>query len=325
MDSEDLKLFWNQIQKPVGNEYNVLRINAECLPELSVGFNANGNYCLFLFLIEGPLFDFNGEKFEHFKTEYVRQNNCIIIELLDVFYIDIFLDLIISLFFSIKDVEVEMQSTKIFIEKINLWSTFFVKPRNRFLKEDVVKGIIGELIFLNHLILNREDKHVNDILNSWKGPYNNIHDFELDNKDVEVKAKSFVKEFVKISSEFQLETQNGKGLELLVISLDRSGDGVLCLEYLVNDIRAKIIYLGGDLTIFLNCLKQYGLTFLNLDIYNGFKFTVRAFLLIDITSDNFPKINSCELANGISHVRYRLYLNNLEEFVIQEINPYEYR
>ena len=52
-----------------------------------------------------------------------------------------------------------------------------------------------------------------------KGPYDKGNDFELENKNLEVKTKSPLGNDVKISSEFQLEVSHGKGLELFVISL----------------------------------------------------------------------------------------------------------
>ena len=86
--------------------------------------------------------------------------------------------------------------------------------------------------------LNRPE--INFLLKSWTGPYDKGNDFELENKNLEVKSKSPSGVDVKISSEFQLEVSTGKGLELIVVSLLSDFTVGICIRELIFEIKKLV-------------------------------------------------------------------------------------
>ena len=64
---------------------------------------------------------------------------------------------------------------------------------------------------MKNLLLNSE-LIVDDILLSWRGPYDEGHDFVFEFRDYELKTIESSKNNVRISSEFQLESEKGKEL-----------------------------------------------------------------------------------------------------------------
>lgn len=140
------------------------------------------------------------------------------------------LTLVISLYFKIKEIKDYKESTTLFIRTINMWSLFFQDEKNHGHSEDVIKGLFGELTLLNDLIRMSNSSNINDTLKTWQGPYDANHDFYFDDKNIEVSTKNNSKSDINISSEFQLEEELGKSLELVVASVESNLLNGLTLE-----------------------------------------------------------------------------------------------
>jgi hypothetical protein len=319
MDAQSLEIKWQKISKPSPMSYNLIHIDSNCFPELKIGFNDLGNRCLFL----GPLSynpNYIGEIKENITTFYNIEHSSIILELTDNYYHSIFLDLVISLFFKIKDIKNEKDSTSLFILTIKMWSSFLENEKREKLSEDIIKGIFGELTFLKYLLKDSDYTNVNHFLNSWKGPFDANNDFYFDDKNVEVKTKNSSKKDVNISSEFQLELEHGKSLELLIVTLDKVMLNGTTLEEIINQIRERVICLNGDLTLLYQALKQKSLTPGVLSEYNSLRFILVSHQYYNCSVIGFPRIVKSELPNTISGVKYRINLDDLDLFLLKSIN-----
>jgi len=103
------------------------------------------------------------------------------------------------------------------VSQIHDWSSFFDKYRERKLSINAQKGLIGEILFLNELILLKGSQVA---LSSWKGPDNACKDFILDNNAYEIKCiEPSLSSTVKISSIDQLSVSPFDKLYLIVYQI----------------------------------------------------------------------------------------------------------
>ncbi|GAA4241664.1 PD-(D/E)XK motif protein [Winogradskyella damuponensis] len=320
MDALQLENQWKKLIDKKGNGFITMKIDAKCKPDLDLGINSKKRRCLLLRLPKSTKTNFRGETKENLKTSFYVKENCIVLELIDEYYYTLFNDLIISLFFKIKDLENHLEYKAIFISTINKWSAFLANSRNNKLSEDVIKGMFGELSVLNELLINTTPQKVNSILKSWQGPYDVNTDFVFDNKNIEVKTKSIDNSKVKISSEHQLDNEPGKSMELLVVSVESNYNSKETIESLTSTVKDSILKLNGDLSILFEALAQKSLFPSNLKEYNNYKFTLKQHITYDcnlVLDKNkvFPRLIKSKLPIHISKVKYSVNLQDLEGFI----------
>jgi hypothetical protein len=227
--------------------------------------------------------------------------------------------LVISLYFKIKDIKNYKESTTLFISTINMWASFLEDEKNDRHSEDLIKGLFGELSLLNELLKTADNSNVNYFLKSWKGPYDTNHDFYFDDNNIEIKTKNNSKSDVNISSEFQLEEEIGKSLQLVVVSLESVLLNGLTLEILVNQIRDKVISLNGDLSILYDTLKKKAITHRILSEYNIYQYTLISHIYYNCVENSFPRLIKSELPDNISGIKYKINLKGLESFIIKTV------
>ena len=174
------------------------------------------------------------------------------------------------------------------------------------------------MFVLDELLDGSSFVEVNSILSSWKGPYDTTNDFIFDTKNIEVKTKEESKSFVKISSEYQLEKEFEKGLELLIVSVKID----LINGKSIHDLLIKIVkYLRAnsvDASILYKAIIQKGLTLESVKQYNNHKFIVVKTHLYDCNIDGFPMLSASNIPQEITRLRYKLRVNTLSPFLINE-------
>ena len=159
---------------------------------------------------------------------------------------------------------------------------------------------------------------INDILNSWKGPYDKGHDFEMNTVDIEVKTKDISQHEVNISSEFQLESNFDKNLELCVISVERNLHFGFSLKDLIFEIKKLITDFLGDSSILLKAISQKGLSLKNLEQYDIYRFKPVNVISYNCLNDNFPKLIKSNIPKEINSISYNIRLSTLNEFIIDK-------
>ena len=316
MDYKELESKWNGLRSSHDIAYT--RIDSICIPELNIGKN-DSRRLLILSVPSDIEIHFRGYKKENIIVYVDKESNSIILELLDSFYNTIFNDLILSLYNQIKDIKDSKESTRIFISTINRWSNFLSNSYSSSLSKEQVRGLYGELTILKLLIEDSECKDINVCLSSWVGPYGETKDFVFDNLNIEVKTKNIDKAKISISSEFQLEEEGGKVLELIVVSVDEFSDNIEPISKIVKDIRNIILDKGGNLLIFLEALNQLDISFSNISNYDNFLFEEISIVTYDcskIVEDNqFPRIVKSNLPKSLSNIKYDINLSRLDGFI----------
>ena len=312
MTGQQIEEKWKDIELPIKAKYSYQRIDVQCVPELRVGISINGNRCLILKLKSDLKFKFHEEEKENLKTYYDKIENSLVLELNDSFYNRLFADLVISLYQLIKDISNEDESTRIFIDTVRYWADFLKAKRGQYLSEEVIQGLYGELVYLEYLIDNSGEP-INHVLSSWRGPYDANQDFHFYDKNVEVKTKRKNSNIINIASEYQLEADKGKELELAVVSvilLKENGDN---LKQILDRIREKTINSGGLVSIISDALSEKKLTFVNAGDYDSYQFRPESIDIYDCDNVAFPRLTGSQLNDAIQGVTYKLSLTSIDE------------
>ena len=186
------------------------------------------------------------------------------------------------------------------------------------LSEETIKGIMGELLVLKLLITAPDKLEINSLLKAWTGLYDKGNDFELESKNIEVKAKSPSGIDVSISSEFQLEVTPGKGLELFIVSLLSDFAVGIHIGDLILEIKKLIQESSGDNTILWKALSQKNITAKNISQYDIYRFKPVNWISYNCAAKNFPKLSRSNIPIEISSLNYKIRTNLLASFIMEQ-------
>ncbi|WP_345955278.1 PD-(D/E)XK motif protein [Mucilaginibacter sp. PAMB04168] len=316
MTTEFLEEKWNTIVQDGSAEFRFKKISADCIPELNIGINKLFNRCLILELPPANNVDFQGTVKQNLSIEFYRGSNYIVIQLTDNSYHDLFNDLIISLYQKIKDIsDVDVYSREL-IKAFYKWSGFFDDKLSDRISADIIKGLFGELTILKSLVAAAPSASINDVLNSWQGPYDRAQDFVLDDRNLEIKTKEVAKSDVRISSEFQLEPEFQKGLELVVVAVDPDPADGLSLQDLALEIRGLIVERLGDTSIFLKALAQKGLNLRNIEAYNDIRYLLISETFYNCLAEGFPRLAVSGIPQEINNLKYNIRISALDDYIL---------
>ena len=225
---------------------------------------------------------------------------------------DIFYTLCKDLLNSTKNIMDENIAVKTILKRLEKWQ-FFLKNRRKPIDKRQLKGLIGELYFIEKYLFPNFD--VKDILDFWKAPLDSVHDFEISNTTVEVKTKSSVNS-ITISSYEQMLSELDN-LYLFVVGLNESSKNTVnsITIYNIIDKIQELILERNPLLIekFEILLINYG--FIPLDEYKDLYFVIISDEFYEV-KDNFPKIEN--IPNGIEKLTYRIDLNSCREFLVKK-------
>lgn len=317
MNKEKVEKIWLDIVHSGKGEFEYQLLSKKSIPQLNIGYNKKNQRCL---ILELPLkFEKAFQQFEkeNLSLKYFIKERCLCIILNDDFFKDLFDDLILSIESKICHISNPEEYSELFVRHFFKWSSFFENKRNNGLTKDQVKGLIGELIYLKNL-LQVSSNNVDEALLSWRGPYDEGHDFVFDFIDYEIKTVEKSKNSVRISSEFQLETEKGKKLELVVITVETNNENGLSLKWLINENKSIVLDRLGDNSIFINALAQKGLTIGDLEQYEIYRYTPIEETSYDGSNDEFPKLIRSNLPEEINKLNYNIKLNLIEGFIINK-------
>ena len=315
---ESLDNIWESLKYSGNSEFEFRRIDNVSIPEINIGLNSKFNRCMLLELPSEHNVDFQTMAKKNLTLRFFKDTGYIVLELTDSDYFDLFNDLIISIYSYIYELNDVDEYSKIFIQMFYKWSEFFDDKASDKLSLESVKGIFGELFVLRNLIEKSDSFKLNDTLNSWRGLYDEAHDFVFEDKNVEVKTKDVSHLAVKISSEYQLEEELDKGLELLVLSVDIDYVKGNSLRSMVDDIKELTVNKMGDFSIVLTALSQKNISMLNIYQYDNYRFLVHEQTVYDCRKEGFPRLTKINTPNAVANIRYTLQLSYLVNYLISK-------
>jgi len=319
MNSDELKPKWAVIENlPREGDYDLIRISSECYSEISLAISPLSLRCLILALPNGYHMDFHAVERERLSLTMVPDRNYVAMTLHDPAFVDLFDDLIVSMHNAIKDIEGTEEYSSVFIQTFHKWSRFFEPVDNDRLPDSIIQGLFGELIFLRKLLKEAPASQVNNLLEAWRGPYDQGNDFVFEDRDIEVKTRTLSNSSVRIANEDQLDQREAKGLELLVVTVERDGIDSQSLGQLTLEIAKIVEDALGDLTIFYTALLQKNLGAHNLADYDNITLKAHELFRFDCLVESFPRIVRSELSDAVFGLMYSLNTAELDDYLIEQ-------
>lgn len=190
------------------------------------------------------------------------------------------------------------------------WISLFKDPSNNLLSELEIKGLIGELYFLDKYMFKKYGYEKS--LNSWMGPELSHKDFEINKEWYEIKTINDNALSVKISSIEQLDA-NIVG-NLVIIKVEKNNkevENTVSLNSYIDDIKNK---LPSNLIYLFEKKLLTARYFYNVD-YDKYIYSIRN-LSFYCVKEHFPKIKSSDLPKGIVKASYEILLNDIDEFKV---------
>lgn len=317
MSIAELAQKWQFLTGPTAEKIRSLRISAACVPDLYVGITPAGQRCLILRLPVGYDADFQSSVKQNLSLELYTETRWVVLTLLDELFNDLFDDLIFSIYNKIGNTSEADSYVSDLLKTYYKWSEFFQDSNSNALADETIKGIFGELIALHEMIREQPSALLNELLNSWKGPFDTGHDFIGEAKNTEIKTREHPAAHIKISSEYQLQADAGKTLELQVVDIETDPASGFSLKDAVMLLRDNITSRLGDYTIILHTLSQKGLNPRNLTDYDHLRFMPLRITGYDI-NDGFPRIIRSELTDAINTVSYKINLPLISGYILFE-------
>ena len=206
----------------------------------------------------------------------------------------------------------------VIFRRIERWREFLKQDKEKILTERVIKGLIGELVYLQQHIAAKYG--VAQAIDFWTGPEGSPQDFNIQNTAIEVKCQigtSAPK--VRISSAEQLCAQLEE-LYLFVVTLGKTepeSEGAVALPLLIEKIQSELEKTGesSQLEKFKDILLDMGYVYS--DCYLTYSYIIASKSFYQVT-DEFPRIPLNIIPNGVDKVTYDLALTSCEPFLIDE-------
>ena len=177
------------------------------------------------------------------------------------------------------------------------------------------RGLWGELWVLREVVAPAIG--LGDGVRAWRGPMGADQDFQMGPVCLEVKTSmAHALDHIPVASERQLEVPENVVLVLVALSLDaRIGHGETLAD-MIRNVRAAAASVGS-LPVLDDRLERSGYISEDANIYEETGYSVRSFAPFRVGED-FPKLVSTDLPNGVSDVRYRVSLASCQPHRISE-------
>ena len=191
-----------------------------------------------------------------------------------------------------------------YLGRIRAWQDFMRKGRDGLGPEEEL-GLIGELEFLSRLLAAGVPLYT--AVDAWKGPMDGLHDYELGNGSVEIKATIASEGFpVKIDSLEQLNDTLRYPIYLAGIKFQLKEEG-LTLPQRIAQLRNSLDPDPAAARHFENALLHAGYLDSHANLY------IRPFLFSELMiyriGDGFPRLTPFNVPLGITHVKYEIDLS----------------
>ena len=229
-------------------------------------------------------------------------------------YSELFYSFCNDLIESSRNVKNRVLGTQCICDRYEQWQEMLTKRELGVLTFPVIKGLIGELIFLRDYLFKKYG--INQSINSWVGPDGVKQDFMIGQTWFEVKSLVSGADTVDISSLEQLDSSNLG--ELVLIFLDEvsiSSNEKLTLNNLYSQILAMIVDVDVK-KIFIKKINQLGYTpRYEYDEYAFCKISIQRYLV----DNEFPCLRRSQIARSVVEAKYKISLAAIQNKLLENI------
>jgi len=241
----------------------------------------------------------------------IEDNSVLSIYLNKESFLNIYLNLIEEIINSIVNENDEKKIIKLIEDKLNSWKKCFENENFSGLSKEEELGLIGELLTINKLF-DLKEYELEEIIQSWKGPENNLHDFKFTDKIYETKTS--LSNIIKISNIDQLDYQTYKNLFLFKVTLTKNSNmSNININHLILDLRNKLKKTQYK-ELFNNKINLYGYFDYHLENYKDFYnlFNIQKYII----DENFISIQKKYLKPGIQNINFEIDLSYCKKNII---------
>lgn len=316
---------WMSLEKPSFGEFTTRKIFENSLHDIFIAKNIEDQFMIF-FVCRNDYTVLISEAKLLLKSIHLdlRRNellstNYLILTLLDSEFLPLF-DAFIN--FILAEIYMEIDEERL-IESIVIglkeWRSFLSIGSSGLLSEEKIRGIIGELFYLD-LLLKKYPKDRIKILKSWYGPEKIQYDFVFDNVNVEVKTIANIdKNIITISSIYQLDNSN-MPLYLMVFGVFLVNGGAK-ESYSLNSLYRKIINKLDveEKNLFNSKVLECG--YIENQRYDDYFYLIKEIGCYEVSED-FPRIISSMIPYGVIDVKYTLDLNLIKNYKVDQLEVF---
>ncbi len=200
----------------------------------------------------------------------------------------------------------------LFKDRLLLWKKLFLRSGDGLLKTHEIKGLIGELLFLESLI-TLEGRDSLEAVTGWVGPLSADQDFLFTDTAFEIKTVNPAAESVSIASLGQLDCAVPLFLVRTVLRLSQPGNpDAIGLNFLTARIEGAIATNPEALRVFKNRLLEAG--YVEHEFYDTVLFQPESTSRYRVEAD-FPRIVSSMVSKGIVSATYEVSLDAMQSFM----------
>lgn len=287
------------------------RINAIHPLDIYIGHNEKGNKTLVVIEF-GQIEEIESTRMIDVAfTKRTDNKLSLSFALLDDSMKDMFYSFCEDIIESSKNIEKE-KAIQFVIRRWKDWINLFKNPYTTILTENEIRGLIGELIFLNEFIF--EKYGIDKGLKSWIGSSKSHKDFEIEDTWYEIKTIRENALIVKINSIEQLDSKNIGNL--ILIRLEPSSTSIneyIDLNGYIEKIKSRLINTQQKM-LFLEKLKEVG--YFYTEEYNKYIYSLKKVEKYKV-NNKFPKITKNELRDEIVKVSYDIEIDAIKSFKIE--------
>jgi hypothetical protein len=182
------------------------------------------------------------------------------------------------------------------------------------LGDEVIKGIIGEMLYAEHLLLKRYD--VDTIVNSWLGPNGSDRDFVFQDTWTEVKAIGSGKLTVCITSLEQLDSLKEGILAIGTVDPTSEADANgFSFSSIIKKFR--LILKSSPSALYSFEEKLLNLGYYDRKEYEEKYYTFSGFRFFRV-DNTFPKLTSENVRSEIAKVKYEVIISAISKWQFEE-------
>lgn len=202
------------------------------------------------------------------------------------------------------------------IRRFMHWQHLLERSQNGLLDLAAQKGLLGELLFLQHLALPAYA--LMKAVEGWEGPLGAAQDFRYPDCMFEIKTLGPGSHQVKISSSEQLDDSD-RLLRLVAVVLspaDNTDNAAFTLSDIVDALRKKFEINSGAYQLFEERLMSMG--YFDHDEYRRHIYNLERFRFFDIR-EGFPRIKRSGLPGSIGRVIYEIDLAYCQSYEMNQM------
>ena len=235
----------------------------------------------------------------------------LLITLKDIDFLGLFSQLCEDLLYSSKSLPKTSSASTFVSRRLLSWKRMMEEGKRHTLGDSEIRGLIGELWTLHQNIIPKFG--ILASIKAWVGPLGANQDFQFEDTAYEVKTVQLGCDFIQVSNESQLDNSS-REIQLEVHQLTESlQNHALSLNTIVEKIQSLLDQDFIALDAFDERLCSVG--YARLKDYDEPKFKVVSTERY-LVGDDFPRLTAGHLMQGISDVKYKIFLSNCSKFKI---------